>query len=513
MDNIVHNPVINLDYPDPDVIRVGDTYYMTTTSVHFIPAVPILCSKDLNHWELVSYVTDIFADNEKHRLENGQSAYGSGVWATTLRYHNGSFYLLFNCNEEQNTYIYRTKDIRNGPWEKSILPGMHHDLSLFYDDDDRAYIIYGNGTIYITELTEDAREVKEGGVNQILVDPPRITGLNCEGSHFYKINGYYYLFMINWPADGSRRRLEWCYRSDTLLGSYEGRKLTDSAMNYYNNGVAQGGIFDTAEGSWYAMLFQDRFAAGRFPVLVPVTWSDGWPLMGKDGSGKVEEEVLVRLPLQQEGEPLYGNDEFEYNRNEELKLFWQWNHNPDNSAWSVTERPGWLRLKNRNPRMALEWARNTLTQRVPFPGCICEAKLDMKGMVPGDMAGIAAFQAHYGYVGVKVDLDGAFYAVYGISDGNGTVTEKRIKIHQGEIWLKIGFDFRDGYEKANDLACFMFSLDGVHWNEWDAALRMTYSLEHFSGYRIALYSYNEKESDGYADFDYLRMETKMFEIN
>lgn len=507
MKNIVHNPVIPFDYPDPDVLRVGDTFYMTSTSTHFMPAVPIMRSKDLNHWEIVSYVADVFEDNETHRLENGRFAYGSGVWATTLRYHKGWFYVMFNCNEEQNTYVFRTQDIENGPWEKSILPGMHHDLSLFFDDDDRAYIIYGGGTLYITELTEDAMAIKEGGVHQVLVETPKIEGLNCEGTHFYKINGKYYLFTINWPADGTRRRLEWCYRSDTLFGTYEGKKLVDSPMGYYNNGVAQGGIFDTPNGDWYALLFQDRFSVGRFPVLLPVTWVDGWPLMGTDGNGEAEEYVEVNLPVAETANPIYGDDEFDYTENK-LKLYWQWNHNPDNAAWSVTERPGWLRLKNAHPRPELESARNTLTQRLPSPWCACEAKLDISGMQPGDMAGIAAFQSNYGYVGAKIDADGTPHVVFGVSDGHRHTTERIMDLPQKEIYLKIIFDFQNNPEKPRDLAYFMYSLDGEHWEEWNIALRMRYTLDHFSGYRIALYSYNTEESQGYADFDYLRMRTE-----
>ena len=274
---IVHNPVILMDFPDPDVLRVGDTFYMTTTSTHFCPSVPIMRSKDLKHWEIISYVADVVEDNETHRLENGKNGYGSGVWATTLRYHKGKYYVMFNCNEEQNTYIYSLDDIEKGPWKKSVLKGMHHDLSLLFDDDDRVYIVYGGGTIHITELTGDATAVKPGGVDQILVDTPHIEGLNCEGSHFYKINGVYYLFMINWPADGTKRRLEWCYRCDSLLGKYEGRLLMDSAMGYYNNGVAQGGIFDTPDGQWFAMLFQDRYSAGDFRFFFQLPGRMGGP--------------------------------------------------------------------------------------------------------------------------------------------------------------------------------------------------------------------------------------------
>lgn len=507
MKNIIHNPVLEIDYPDPEVIRVGDSYYMTTTSTHFTPSVPILKSRDLKHWEIISYVTDIIEDNGIHRLEDGKNGYGSGVWATTLRYHKGVFYVMFNCNEEQNTYVYRTNDIEKEKWEKSVIYGMHHDLSLFFDDDDRVYIVYGNGDIRITELTADVSGVKEGGIDQILVKTQKISGLNCEGSHFYKINGKYYLFLINWPIDGTQRRLEWCYRSDTLLGNYEGRKLMDSSMGYYNNGVAQGGIFDTPNGDWYMMLFQDRFSAGRFPVLVSVKWKDGWPLMGKEGSGEAEEILEVNLPISRVKENLYGNDEFDYT-DDLLHLYWQWNHNPDNTAWSVTARPGWLRLINRNPRPDLESARNTLTQKLPFPWCTCETFLDTSGMCPGDVAGIAAFQANYAYVGVRIEENGLSSAVFGISDGKHNVTEIKSELKQKKIWLKIVFDFRDGGEQARDLAYLMYSLDGMNWIEWNAALRMKYTLDHFTGYRIAMFSFNTHDSKGYADFDYLRFDTE-----
>lgn len=377
---------------------------------------------------------------------------------------------------------------------------MHHDLSLFFDEDDRAYIIYGNGTLYITELTLDSLEIRPDGVNQILVETPTVTGLNCEGSHFYKIKGNYYLFLINWPANGSHRRLEWCYRCDTLLGHYEGKKLVDSSMGYYNNGVAQGGIFDTVNGDWYAMLFQDHFAAGRFPVILSVTWKDGWLLMGKDGSGEAEETLEIKLPAEKRVAKLYGSDEFNASENR-LPLFWQWNHNPDNGAWSLTERPGWLRLKNKNPAETLVHARNILTQRIPFPWCACETKLDMHGMQLGDTAGISAFQSNYAYVGARMEETGKRVVVFGIKSSYCIIPEKKIELDQDCVWLKIIFDFQNGPEKANDLAYLMYSTDGEKWNIWDTVLRMEYTRDHFVGYRIALYSYNKAVSGGFADFN------------
>ena len=213
----------------------------------------------------------------------------------------------------------------------------------------------------------------------------------------------------------------------------------------------------------------------------------------------------VKLAEKEKGVPLFGSDEFNALENK-LPLFWQWNHNPDNKAWSLTDRPGWLRLKNENPAPVLESARNTLTQRVPFPWCACETLLDTGGMRPGDMAGISAFQLNYGYVGAKVQKDGRRCIVFGISDGNNNVLERKIELNQEHLWLKTVFDFRNSQDKANDLAYFMYSLDGQEWIEWNTVLHMEYALEHFSGYRIALYSYNMEASQGFADFDYLRMQ-------
>jgi beta-xylosidase len=329
---VITNPVIWADVPDPDVIRVGKSFYMVSTSMHMMPGCPIMKSVDLSHWEIVRYVFDTLEDNSAHNLLDGKGIYGKGSWAASLRYHNGTYYVCFSCNDMNRFYIFKTVDIEHGEFERHMIEGLHHDPSLLFDD-GRVYVIYGNGDIYIRELTEDASAAKPGGVEQLLF-PTQTDGmmLRCEGCHAYKINGYYYLIFIEWPSIGNRRRRQVCYRSKSLLGEYECKVIFDDDMGYHNHGIAQGAIFDDADGNWYAMLFQDHDAVGRIPYILPMAWQDGWPVIGIGGKAPQRFEVPIPpVPIK----PLVISDEFD-SRENRLALNWQWNHNPDSSLWSLT---------------------------------------------------------------------------------------------------------------------------------------------------------------------------------
>ncbi|MEX1029088.1 MAG: family 43 glycosylhydrolase, partial [Paenibacillaceae bacterium] len=362
---IITNPVIWADVPDVSVIRVGITYYMVSTSMHSMPGCPIMKSENLMHWEIVNYVYDTFEDNDAHNLLDGKGIYGRGSWAASLRYHNGIFYVCFSSLDMNQLYVYRTNDIENGRWKRSVIQGLHHDPGLLFDE-DRVFVFHGNGDIRITELTEDATVLKRGGINQLLFETERDgIELRCEGCHAYKLNSYYYLFFIEWPKDGNQRRRQLVYRSRELLGPYERRVLLDDDMGYRNNGVAQGGIVDTPTSEWYALLFQDHDAVGRIPCVIPVFWEDGWLVFGVDG--QVLKAFEAPLP-NTVTKPLVISDEFEYTENK-LALNWQWNHNPDNQLWSVTVWPGHLRLTTGHLARSVEYARNTLTQRTEGPVC------------------------------------------------------------------------------------------------------------------------------------------------
>lgn len=505
--SVVANPIIWSDVPDLDAIRVGDTYYMISTTMFFSPGAPIMKSKDLASWEICNYVYDTIADGDVQNLTNGKHDYAHGQWAASLRYHNGTFYVFFGSYGTGKSYIYKTNDIENGTWTKTELNGMYHDASLFFDDDGRNYLVYGaGGTIKIKELNSEMTDFKFGGADKTLFSTG-LDGLSGEGSHIQKIGDYYYIFLIAWPSNSGR--IELCYRSRDILGNYEGKTILNS------DGAAQGGIIDTPDGKWYGLVFQDHGAVGRIPVLVPVTWQNDWPIMGENG--KVPKTLTIDGSY--EGTFLAADDDFNYSSND-LALEWQWNHNPDNTAWSVTERKGYLRLKNKTIATNILNARNTLTQRTEGPACSSVIKLDASNMKIGDHAGLSAFQYKYGNIGVYVADDGSkkiYMSENGIAESGGDITDSYNKIIEevnlsgNEIYLKADFKFNDVDSDLNisyniDKVNFYYSYDGSSWTKIGNELKMSYDLKLFTGYRSAVYSYPTKNTGGYADIDFFDYE-------
>lgn len=509
----ISNPIIWADVPDEDIIRVGDTYYMVSTTMYFSPGAPIMKSKDLVSWEICNYVYDTYADGDKQTLKNGENDYSHGQWAASLRYHDGNFYVFFGSYGTGKSYIYKTSDIENGTWTRSEINGMYHDASILFDDDGRNYLVYGaGGTAKIKEFNSDMTGFKKNGVEQTLFSTG-LDNLAGEGWHIQKINGYYYIFVIAWPSNS--KRIELCYRSKELLGKYEGKTILNSGLGTYGGGVAQGGIVDTPDGKWYGLLFQDHGSVGRIPVLVPVTWENNWPMMGVNG----EVPLTLEIDSDYAGTQLAKDDDFTYSSNK-LDLEWQWNHNPDNTAWSVTEHPGYLRLKNNTLATNLLDARNTLTQRTEGPSCSSIIKLDTSGMKAGDYAGLSAFQFKYGNVGVYVADDGSkkiYMANNGGYSDSATVGDsynnivEQMNLSGNEIYLKVDFLFNkvdsSGSSSYNiDKANFYYSYDGTSWTKIGEELSMVYSLTLFTGYRSGIYSYATKTTGGYADIDYFDYE-------
>ena len=297
------NPIILSEIPDPDVIRVGSDYYMVSTTMHMTPGVPIMHSKDLANWKIVGYVYDILDDNDAHNLQNGMNIYGKGQWAPCIRYYKGKFYVLFGCLDTGKTYLFSSKNI-TGPWERVEFNEYLHDPSLLFDDNGKAYIIYGGTQIRVKELTSDLKAINPTGLNKTIITS-QVDGLE-EGSHAYKINGKYYITTIRWRKGGIR---EVCvYRSNKIDGPYEGRLALSDTMGYKQSGVAQGGFVDTPDSKWYAMLFQDHDAVGRVPVLVPVKWENGWPVFG-DKNGKVPLKINIETKTDYKTE-VVSSDEF-----------------------------------------------------------------------------------------------------------------------------------------------------------------------------------------------------------
>ncbi|MDN4524113.1 glycoside hydrolase family 43 protein [Fictibacillus fluitans] len=489
------NPIIWADVPDVDVIRAGTDYYMVSTSMHTMPGCPIMKSKNLADWEIIGYVFDRLEDNESHNLKDGKGIYGQGSWAASLRYHNETFYVAFSSNDMDRFYIYQTKDIENGEWTRSTFEGVYHDPALLFDE-GRLFVIYGNGDIHIKELTADATAIKPSGIDQLLlITDKEGIGLRCEGCHAYKIDGYYYLLFIEWPNTGNKRRRQICYRASSLLDTYERKEIFDDDMGYDNHGIAQGAIFNTPESEWYAMLFQDHDAVGRIPYVLPVTWEEGWPMVGMNGKAPNELEINVPASSQKQ---LVISDEFDHRENK-LALNWQWNHNPDHDLWSFTERPGYLRLETGHLINSILYARNTLTQRTEGPHCTGITMMDAANMKPGDHAGLVALQNHFGTVGIKADASGNKYVTMCVNDGEGREeTVEEIPYSGDRVHLKIEFDFED----SKDLAGFFYSEDGENWSRIGRPLKMKYTLDHFMGYRMGLFNYAAVQIGGYVDFAY-----------
>jgi beta-xylosidase len=220
------NPVIHADVPDMAMVRVGDTYYMSSTTMHMSPGLPIMRSKDLAGWELVSYAYDVLDHVDALDLANGKNAYGRGSWASSLRHHDGTFYATTFSGTTNKTYVYTTKDVERGPWKATSFEPSLHDHSLFFDDDGRVYMLYGVGDLRLVELEPDLSGLQPDGFHQVVVpDASRVAGadimLPAEGSQLLKHGGRYYLFNITWPRGGMRTVL--VHRADRITGPYEGR--------------------------------------------------------------------------------------------------------------------------------------------------------------------------------------------------------------------------------------------------------------------------------------------------
>lgn len=498
-----HNPIIYADVPDMSMIRVGDTYYMSSTTMHMSPGVPIMKSKDLVNWSTINYAYDTLANVDAMNLVNGKSTYGKGSWASCIRYHYQTFCISTFTQTTNKTYIYSTKDIEKGPWKRIAFAPAYHDHSLFFDDNGQVYMIYGNGKLNIVELKEDLSGTKEGTDHVLIENASTPAGdkimLGAEGSQLFKVNGKYYIFNITWPRGGMRTVV--VHRANKISGPYEGK------LAFQDQGVAQGGIIDTPDGRWFAYLFQDHGAVGRIPFLVPMKWEDDWPVIGV--KGKVPD--TIDLPACKGLMPgIVNNDEFTRKKGESaLPLVWQWNHNPDNSLWSVTERKGFLRLKTGRIDSLFVKSRNTLTQRTFGPQCSGSTLLDVSNMKDGDFAGLCALQRKFGQVGVKM-ANGAKYVFMVSNQTDKPVEIQSIPLSGNKVYLKIECNFLNKIDIAN----FFYSLDGATWTIIGGPLKMEYTLmEHFMGYRFGLFNYASKNPGGFADFDYFHISDQISTVN
>jgi beta-xylosidase len=494
------NPMIWADVPDPDVIRVGDTFYMVSTTMHLMPGAPIMKSKDLVHWQIINYVFNNIKDNSKYDLING-TVYGRGQWATSIRYNKGRFYILFSPNDNPYRAFIYTATNPEGKWTLLTRTKHFHDNSLFFDDDNRVYVFSGTG--YLTELKSDLTDVKPDGINTKVFDRDSTeTGL-LEGNRVIKHDGKYYLLMISWPNGKPRRQV--CYRADKITGPYEKKViLQDNFAGFPYCG--QGTIVDGPDGNWYGIIFQDRGAVGRVPLLMPVRWIDGWPMLGDD-NGKVPQTWSTPFKSSDSGKPIIMSDDFKSGK---LNLDWQWNHNPVDKAWSLTERLGYMRLKTSRIVSNLYAAPNTLSQRMEGPTCSGIISMDISKMKDGDVAGFAAFNGHTAMLQIKKEGNSSTLSmttnVVNLNDNKNITSvdvddEAKVSLNTNIIYLKIACDFHSG----KDMATFFYSTDGKTWTPIGNPYKMRFDFRRlFMGSRFAIFNYATKSEGGYVDVDYFK---------
>lgn len=503
----VRNPVIWADVPDPSLCSDGTNYYMVSTTMHLVPGAPIMESPDLVHWRTVSYVLPRFepgaypqgdGDWGRYSFEGGRTAYGQGQWASTIRYHQGRFYVWFVCNGGRG-YLY-TAQRAPGPWTLHARPDYMHDGGLFFDDDGKAYVFHGSG--HVTQLKDDLSGVDPAGLDLDLQQWTRHEGEEglLEGSHVIKRGDYYYLLMISmdWGIPGRLRR-EVCYRSKSLRGPYEYKVILETPFEAWG-GVGQGDLVER-NGEWHAIIFQDRGGVGRVPCAMPVRWVDDWPMLG-DAEGRIPNDRARPYPSVA---GYVGSDDFSASR---LSLYWQWNHNPVEAAWSLTQRPGWLRLTTPRVVPNLFLAPNTLTQRMVGPTCSGVVKMDVSRMRDGDRAGLAAFQSDSAVLAVR--MDGGRKTLVMSEEKSVFAPETRtvtgvegadfasVPLTTNTVWLRVRADFRAG----QDWAEMDWSTDGQNWQMIGARVPLRFDfLRFFMGTKFGLFNYATKTAGGHVDFD------------
>ena len=513
------NPLFYDEFSDPDILRVGDDYYLAGTTMHTVPGLVILHSKDLVNWENISYCFDRFDfDDDAFSLRNHKEIYGQGVWAPAIRYANGQFYVFTNINGK-GLQCYTSKDI-HGPWKHHNMQGRIYDLSVLFDDDGKIYAIHGYGEVKCTELKSDMSGPIEETERTIIPEGNAVG----EGHHMYKIGGMYYLISTDYRPNG--RTL--CSRSKSIWGPYETITITaDETFGYHAasltqvpqgeqyrighdgtkfgipevdkdatacTNIHQGGIVEDQSGQWWALLMMDFHSIGRTVTLAPITWKDGWPMLGLEGNLGRAPRTWLKPNINASVQPHAPYERSEAFNGKTLGRVWQWNHNPDDRKWRL--KNGRLRLQSM-PAEQLMWARNTLTQRVIGPVSVATVELYTKGMKDGDVAGLGNINVPCSWIGIVKDGQQTILRCFEQAT-NDTIDTS---VTTDKLWLRIVGNY------DHDSAHYEYSLDGEHYQQIGREMPLSYQLISFQGSRHALFAFNYKgKNGGYAEFDNFSVE-------
>lgn len=455
-DGTYRNPILYTDYSDPDVIRVGSDYFMVASSFSNSPALPVLHSKDLVNWKLISYVMDRIPF-EKY----DKPCHGRGVWAPSIRYHEGLFYVCFPMPDE-GIFMSTTKDPFKG-WSKPVcikeVKGWI-DPCPFWDDDGKAYLVnaFSKGTCGLTSILHISEMAPDGmsliGESKLVFDG-KYTQPVIEGPKLYKRNGYYYIFA---PAGSVKTGWQTVLRSKHIYGPYQER-IVMLQGDSPTNGPHQGGWVDTEKGEDWFIHFQYAGNSGRIVHLQPVIWHDDWPIIGKgsEDAGYGRPMVVCNKPDIDCDTGIFAPDDSDYFDGEKLGLQWQWNANYKDDWYELDTKKQQLRLFAQYTEESLYRTPNILMQKWTAPDLVTVSELELDELKPGDTAGMISFGAHYCGLAVECTEEGKrLVTIKGFSKGQEikpiteffNIEKVRIKMttvgKTGEVSFK--YSINDGYE-------------------------------------------------------------------
>jgi beta-xylosidase len=501
-DGTYKNPILFADYSDPDAIRVGEDFYMVSSSFACTPGLPILHSKDLVNWKLIAHAFQNYPFPEFSAPQHGK-----GVWAPALRHHNGEFYIYFG-DPDRGVFVTRAKNPA-GPWSPLVCIQQAKgwiDTCPLWDDDGQAYLVHAwaksragiNSIMTINRLSPDGMKLLDEGTK---VFDGHANHPTIEGPKLYKRNGYYYIFA---PAGGVRTGWQTVLRSTNILGPYEDRVvLAQGSTNI--NGPHQGAWVDTPAGESWFLHFQDRGAYGRILHLQPMKWVNNWPVMGNNptADGKGEPVGSAKKPNAGKTWPIEvpaTTDEFD---SPKLGLQWQWQANYRDDWLSLSARKGWLQLNAVPlPAQAVNlWpVPNLLLQKLPAESFTATTRLDFSKLAVGEKAGLAAMGPDYAYVAVERTMNGfKLFKTLCLKapENHAEVVESETTCPGETVQLRVQIN-------PGAVCHFSWSTDGKKFTPVGTPLVARDGS--WIGAKVGLFCLSPGKPAGHADFDWFRFE-------
>lgn len=499
------NPIIHADYSDPDLVRVGDDFYLTASSFNAVPGLPILHSKDLVNWTIIGHVFvrqppyDVFSKPQ----------HGNGVWAPAIRYHDGEFY-IFYPDPDRGIYMVKARN-PVGPWSEPLLIKEAKgwiDPCPFWDTDGKAYLVNAmaasrsgiKSILVVSRMSPDGTELRDNGV---MVFDGHAKHPTVEGPKLYKRNGYYYLSA---PAGGVETGWQLVLRSKNIYGPYE-EKVVLAQGKTQINGPHQGAWVDTPTGEFWFIHFQDKGAYGRVVHLQPMKWVNDWPVMGidTDNDGLGEPVLTYKKPnVGRTWPPMTPPDSDEFNENK-LGLQWQWQANPAVNWMFPAGGLGFLRLFNvpLSENFKNFWdVPNLLMQKFPAPEFSVTTKVTFTPRTDDEKTGLIVMGLDYAYISVKKKADGLYVSQTICKDAESHAQEKEgigIQVKNNTFYLQVN-------ASKNAVCKFSYSTDGTRFSPVGEPFIARQGK--WVGGKVGIFAVRtgQTRETGYADFDWFRVQ-------